>query len=596
MRDWLSIELLLGTLLVTTFTCIGTLALWTATSRRHWFIRAVVVFAILCPLLIIPAQGLFITFSLEIVLVAVGFIVARLIRRWREHRLRQIQGTEIPNARWQFSVKSALAVCTCVAVISAIIVWIPESSWLWWPVIVATSAITAIITLVAAWVVYGKSWFLVRALCAIFLIAAVIGIGAFNSKGFEVRWRMAGDALSDHFSIYENQARLLAIAAIGLFSAIIITLLLARAALSPNSFNETVRKRSLAPLALTFWLLIMFAPPALALVMLLTPLHVPDNALPVPNGYDQLVAIGMIFEKSAIQTELWADPVDKTKLFASVPKYAAEFDALHTALKVPFRMPVNYNVLTDIDTEATMALRRLEKVLKAKSAAALQTGDVTESLACRSDTLRLAESLHQGGLLLHVMMSAAIEEASLDGTYKLLPHMNAEQCKAEIRELTDYDRRREPWSEVIHREKVWIRKTSGWPGALGYGIQYLSNDDGLWGTFAYVRGPHPRVQTLCHLLIAELAIRAHKLDRGKPPLTTADLVPDYLATFPTDPFDANNSPLRAQVSNGQLKVWSVGNDRDDDGGKPLPRTDTGYPDFSGDGDLWLADFFEPDEF
>ncbi|MEX2316063.1 MAG: hypothetical protein WD669_02855 [Pirellulales bacterium] len=37
MRDWLTIELVLGVLLVTSFTCVGLLSLWAATSLRHWF-------------------------------------------------------------------------------------------------------------------------------------------------------------------------------------------------------------------------------------------------------------------------------------------------------------------------------------------------------------------------------------------------------------------------------------------------------------------------------------------------------------------------------------------------------------------------------
>jgi hypothetical protein len=329
--------------------------------------------------------------------------------------------------------------------------------------------------------------------------------------------------------------------------------------------------------------------------MLLKPLHEPDNTLPVPNGYDQLVAIGMKFEKSSIQKELWADPVDKAKLFAAVPRYAAEFDALHQALNVPFRIPVNYNIVTDINTEGMMALRRFEKVLNAKGAAALHAGNTAESLACCSDILRLAELLHQGGLLIHTMMSAAIEERSLRGIYRSLPQMNAQQCKTAIRELTEYDRRREPWSDVMHREKVWIRKTSGWLGALGYEITILSNDDGPWGVMAYARGPQPRVQTLCHLLIAELAIRAYQLDHGKPPLSPADLVPEYLANFPDDPYSPDSHPLRSAFANGQLKIWSLGEDGDDDGGKPLPRNNDGFVENSGDGDLWLADFFEPDD-
>jgi hypothetical protein len=187
-----------------------------------------------------------------------------------------------------------------------------------------------------------------------------------------------------------------------------------------------------------------------------------------------------------------------------------------------------------------------------------------------------------------------MEAEFLRGMYRTLPSMNAEQCKAMLRRLTEFDNRRETWADVIHREKVWIRIASGWAGAIGYEIQSLSNDDGEWGTFAATRGPHMRVPTLCRLMIAELAIRAYQLDNGHAPHETAELVPDYLAESPTDPYDVEGNPLRFAFANGQLKVWSIGQDGSDDSGKPLPRDADGYIDEGGDGDLSLADYFKPE--
>ena len=54
MRDWVTIELVLATLLVTTFTCVGLLALRAATSPRQRFIRSAVVLGILLRLFLIP--------------------------------------------------------------------------------------------------------------------------------------------------------------------------------------------------------------------------------------------------------------------------------------------------------------------------------------------------------------------------------------------------------------------------------------------------------------------------------------------------------------------------------------------------------------
>ena len=72
MRNWLTIEVVLVVLLVTSFTCVGMLAMWAATSPRHWFVRVAVVFVVLSPLLAVPAHEVFATFVIECTVVAVG--------------------------------------------------------------------------------------------------------------------------------------------------------------------------------------------------------------------------------------------------------------------------------------------------------------------------------------------------------------------------------------------------------------------------------------------------------------------------------------------------------------------------------------------
>ena len=65
MRDWLTIELVLATLLVTSFTCVGLLALWAATSPQHWFVRTAIVLGVLSPLLFRPMYEPFLTLATQ---------------------------------------------------------------------------------------------------------------------------------------------------------------------------------------------------------------------------------------------------------------------------------------------------------------------------------------------------------------------------------------------------------------------------------------------------------------------------------------------------------------------------------------------------
>lgn len=66
-----------------------------------------------------------------------------------------------------------------------------------------------------------------------------------------------------------------------------------------------------------------------------------------------------------------------------------------------------------------------------------------------------------------------------------------------------------------------------------------------------------------------LAAERHRLVHGSLPESLGQLVPDYLVTAPVDPFDG--LPLRFERTDRGFEVYSVGEDRKDDGGKDEPR-------------------------
>lgn len=90
-----------------------------------------------------------------------------------------------------------------------------------------------------------------------------------------------------------------------------------------------------------------------------------------------------------------------------------------------------------------------------------------------------------------------------------------------------------------------------------------------------LRPTHPRFTTLylvniAHLRTARvaLAIQRYRLATGSLPDTLADLVPTYLDAVPEDPFDGRT--LRYEKLETGFVVYSVGEDRSDDGGKERP--------------------------
>lgn len=72
-----------------------------------------------------------------------------------------------------------------------------------------------------------------------------------------------------------------------------------------------------------------------------------------------------------------------------------------------------------------------------------------------------------------------------------------------------------------------------------------------------------------------LAVERHRLGRGRLPDALGQLVPDYLAAVPEDPFDGR--PLRYRRTDRGFVVYSVGEDGRDDGGKPRRPVARGKP-------------------
>ena len=63
-----------------------------------------------------------------------------------------------------------------------------------------------------------------------------------------------------------------------------------------------------------------------------------------------------------------------------------------------------------------------------------------------------------------------------------------------------------------------------------------------------------------------LAIRLYEVDNGSRPETLDDLVPDYVATVPLDPFSDSDDPLRYVPVADPAILYSVGLNGVDDGG------------------------------
>ena len=77
------------------------------------------------------------------------------------------------------------------------------------------------------------------------------------------------------------------------------------------------------------------------------------------------------------------------------------------------------------------------------------------------------------------------------------------------------------------------------------------------------------------LLIGLTGAERFRRETGDWPTNIADLTPQFIQTLPLDPL--NEKPLRLTVVDDQLTIYSVGNNLQDDGGKPLTKPVSGEP-------------------
>jgi hypothetical protein len=78
-------------------------------------------------------------------------------------------------------------------------------------------------------------------------------------------------------------------------------------------------------------------------------------------------------------------------------------------------------------------------------------------------------------------------------------------------------------------------------------------------------------------LLAAIALEIHHRRHGQWPRSLEELVPDLLPAVPPDRFDGQ--PLRYRLIEGAPVLYSVGTDRDDDGGRPALWKQAGRPDY-----------------
>ncbi len=606
MRDWFTTELLLATLLATSFTCVGLLSLWASTSPRHWFVRTALVLAALTPFLLVPAYEPIAAFALQSVVVAGGIAAYR----WRIGRRVPVPEhagyiTSVRAGGIRFSLSSLLLLMVLAAVVISIITKMPQLNFYAWSSVIIVGALCGLATFIAAWMFASPrkwlAWPIAVVLC-IGLGAVLWGLDWFAYSIFKQGgWPPTGiiSTAVTLAAIPEPPVLVWIFALPAIAILLVTTMLLWTAAFpAPNAERQRVnqrrrRGRFFARALFAMVLLMLVAFPLSILWKLLHPLAVPSPRLPSPNGYDDFVAAGRRAISGSPILNKMVDPKSTAELAAEVAKFSPVYDQIRLGLSRPCEVPV-----WPIDPKAPIvgftfadiqSMRAVARALSREAELAQRHGRFRDAALSSVDAIRVGQASSRGGLIIHYLVGIAMEGIGQWSLHPAIAHLDADACRETVAALEQLERDREPLDAVFHRDRIYGENAWGWYGHL----QILLNDlgDAYRDSLSATNLATSRTSAIARLLTMEIALRRYQLENNSFPRQLDELIPEYASIVPTDPWDVNARPLHySPTSNGYL-LYSVGFDGDDDAGRPSSR-DVGWLD---DGDLRLDSVFAPDE-
>jgi hypothetical protein len=239
----------------------------------------------------------------------------------------------------------------------------------------------------------------------------------------------------------------------------------------------------------------------------------------------------------------------------------ARLEAAHAALNLPHLVSVDYETdhLT-LDLKRLGNLRQLSRAMVVEGDLALLEGRPDDAARCYLDTIRLARVIAHGGLLINMVFGNAVDGHGLSKLRDARTSLSTPATRSALEELQRLDDERDPVADVLEREDIWQRRVSGWAGRLSFRAQgdYLQRA---------IESPKAAISKT-HLLIGALAVQLYQLEHGQPPERLEDLVPQFLSRTPDDPYSGR--PLKYSASGTSYRLYSIGPDLDDDGGRPIP--------------------------
>ena len=251
----------------------------------------------------------------------------------------------------------------------------------------------------------------------------------------------------------------------------------------------------------------------------------PVAPLPNPNGYDDLVKAGNMVTDNVRNYE----EMDKQELRALVATNSMALQLARTGLQRDCRVTLGY--------PAIGSLKELAQDFAAEGRLAEMENHTNNAIKSYLDLVRLSVESARGGIIINALVAIAIEQMGTSSLQRIHNNLDANSCREIAVCLEMSDSQRESWWIISQQEHNWTRRAyTSFRDRLNELIMFSSirkvNHD---AEQVFIKQEGKTRQ-----LVIDYAARAFELDKGHPPASAADLVPEYLKAVPQDPVTGTN--------------------------------------------------------
>jgi hypothetical protein len=461
-------------------------------------------------------------------------------------RSRSASGT---YQRFRFSLRDLLLLMVVVGVIAWIVTGFAGIGLLIeWPGAIVASLLLAGLT-IAAWNVVAarRKWPAIGLL--LFTFAAVIA----TEVAVLGNWLKISEFLVTAQSLqwWRHDAAILSFLYGELTGMLLIALVLTQAAFTAE-VRGIVRRASQVAIAATC---ILAAIPLATLYWRMT--GIPEFPPPLSlaeNPYPQILESGASME------------------LAGPTQAAAIYQELLPLLDRPGYVPMD---LSDVATDplthkrlvAIQQVRSIARAIDAQGDTLDVQGKHDEAADYSHSILKLVHMQSRGDIQIDKLVGEAMESV---GRHRLIVHREkrSRESKLKLMEfLQDLDGSRESISLVRQRDDAFYARSERWRFALERQLPFhwfgLARDGGDY-IDKQLFDSQIRHQAVCRLLYTDLAIRLFQEDHGRLPQLLDELVPEYLAEVPIDPYA--DKPFTYRTAGDTFTLYSIGPDCQDNGG------------------------------